>query len=49
MSSLKPDFKAIDLAEKSTSPEDWLLHPTGIVFQFDAKKLIKSNSETSKD
>ena len=36
ISSLKPDCSSIDKAEKSDQPEDW--HPTGYVYQFDAKK-----------
>ena len=38
MSYLQPDYKFVDVAEKSNQPEDWLLHPTGYVFQFDAEK-----------
>ena len=38
MSFLQPDYKFIDVAEKSNQPKDWLLHPTGYVFQFDAQK-----------
>ena len=34
---LRPDCSAIHLAETSDQPEDWLLHPTGITFNFDAK------------
>ena len=41
MSSLQPDYKFIDVAEKSNQPKDWLLHPTGYVFQFDAQKAQK--------
>ena len=41
MISLKPDYSSIDAAEKSSQPEDWLLHPTGFVFQFDAQKARK--------
>ena len=40
-SSLKPDCSFINVAEKSNQPEDWLLHPTGYVFQFDAQKAQK--------
>ena len=54
MSSLQPDYKFIDVAEKSNQPKDWLLHPTGYVFQFDAQKAQKpalpdsiSDSDTS--
>ena len=35
-SSLTPDCSSIDVAEKSNQPQDWLFHPTGFVFQFDA-------------
>ena len=31
---MKPDCSSINVAEKSNQPEDWLLHPTGYVFQF---------------
>ena len=37
-SSLKPDYSHISVAENSDKPEDWLLHPIGYVFQFDAQK-----------
>ena len=53
-SSLKPDCSSINVAEKSDQPEDWLLHPIGYVFQFDAQKTQKpalpdsiSDSDTS--
>ena len=56
MSSLQPDYKFINVAEKSNQPKDWLLHPTGYVFQFDAQKDQKlalpdsmSASDTSSD
>ena len=39
--SLKPDCSFINVAEKSNQPEDWLLHPIGYVFQFDAQKAQK--------
>ena len=35
--SLRPDCSTINLAETSDQPKDWLLHPTGITFKFDAK------------
>ena len=38
MSSLQPDYKFINVAEKSNQPKDWLLHPTGYVFRFDVQK-----------
>ena len=41
LSSIQPDYKFIDVAEKSNQPKDWLLHPTGCVFQFDAQKAQK--------
>ena len=41
INSLKPDYSHIIVAEKSDQPEDWLLHPTGYVFQFDAQKAQK--------
>ena len=44
---LKPDYSHSNLAEKSNQPEDWLLHPTGYVFQFDAQKAWKPDLETS--
>ena len=54
MSSLQPDYKFINVAEKSNQPKDWLLHPTGYVFQFDAQEAKKpalpdpiSDSDTS--
>ena len=34
ISSLKPDYSHISVAENSDKPEDWLLHPIGYVFQF---------------
>ena len=37
-SAILPDCSSINLAEKSDQPEDWLLHPTGFVFKFDAQK-----------
>ena len=40
---LEPDYKFINVSEKSDEPEDWLLHPTGYVFQFEAKKAWKSD------
>ena len=40
-SSLKPDCSFINVAEESNQPEDWLLHPIGYVFQFDAQKAQK--------
>ena len=39
ISSLRPDYKFINVAEKSTQPKNWLLHPTGYVFQFEAQKM----------
>ena len=41
ITSLEPDYKFINFAENSNQPEDWLLHPTGYVFQFDAHKKKK--------
>ena len=41
MIPLKPDCSSIDVAEKSNQPEDWLLNPTGYVFQLDAQKAQK--------
>ena len=38
LSSLTPDCSSIAAAEKSSFPKDWLLHPTGLVFQFKANK-----------
>ena len=32
------ECSSINVAEKSNQTEDWLLHPTGYVFQFDAQK-----------
>ena len=41
---LRPDYSTIDAAELSDEPEDWLFHPTGITFKFDAKlKNLKRN------
>ena len=37
--SMRPDCSTIKLAETSTQPEDWLLHPTGISFKFDVQKV----------
>ena len=37
--SLRPDCSTINLAETSDQPADWLLHPTGITFKFDAKLI----------
>ena len=37
LGSLRPDCSTINLAETSDKPEQWLLHPTGITFKFDAK------------
>ena len=45
-SSLKPDCSSINVAEKSDQPKDWLLHPTGYVFQFDAQKAQKPTCES---
>ena len=42
---LRPDCSTINLAETSDQPENWLLHPTGITFKFDAKlKTLKRNN-----
>ena len=38
ISSLRPDYNFINVAEKSNQPKYWLLHSTGYVFQFDAQK-----------
>ena len=43
ISFLKPDCKSINLAAKSEKKKDWLLHPVGYVFRFDAKKTGKSD------
>ena len=43
MISLKPDCSSIDAAVTSNQPRDWLLHPTGYVFQFDAQKNQRKN------
>ena len=45
-SSLKPDCSNLNVAEKSNQPEDWLLHPIGYVFQFDAQKESDTWSDT---
>ena len=37
--SLRPDCSTINLAETSDNPQNWLLHPTGISFKFDVKKV----------
>ena len=37
--SLRPDCSAIHSAETSDQPADWLLHPTGITFKFNANLL----------
>ena len=37
-SALKPDCSSIDKAENSNEPKNWLFHPVGHVFKFDAKK-----------
>ena len=43
--SLRPDCSTINLAETSDQPKDWLLHPTGITFNFDARlKTLKRNN-----
>ena len=44
---LKPDYSHSNVAEKSDRPQDWLLHPTGYVFQFDAQKAWEPDSEPS--
>ena len=36
MITLKSDCSSIVTAEKSDQPEDWLLHPTGHVFNWEA-------------
>ena len=41
--SLRPDCSTINLAETSNKPEEWLFHPTGITFKFDAKKFEKNS------
>ena len=46
---LRPDCSALDAAEFSDDPQDWLFHPTGITFHFDAKKCIHSDSDTDSD
>ena len=43
--SLRPDCSTINLAVTSDQPKDWLLHPTGITFKFDAK--LKTVSKIS--
>ena len=46
ISSLKPDCSSFKAAEKLTAqPKDWLLYPTGFVFQFKHKK---DESDTEK-
>ena len=47
ISSLEPDCSSINVAETSDKPKDWLLHPTGFVFQFDAEKAQKSHTGKS--
>ena len=37
--SLRPDCSTINWAEISDQPADWLLHPTGITFKFDAQLI----------
>ena len=39
LSFLKPDYSSINEASKSWEVKDWLLHPVGYVFRFDAKKV----------
>ena len=42
---MRPDCSAIHSAETSDQPADWLLHPTGITYKFDAKlKSSKRNN-----
>ena len=41
--SLRPDCSTINLAETSDQPADWLLHPTGITFKFDAQLIRERN------
>ena len=41
ISSLKPDCSSIDKAENSNEHKNWLFHPVGHVFKFDAKKAKK--------
>ena len=48
-SSLKPDCSSINVAEKLVQPEDWLLHPTGFVFQFDAQKAQPTSDTSTSD
>ena len=45
ISSLEPDCSSINLAEKSNQPKDWLLHPTGCVFQFHATAFFKAKEK----
>ena len=43
--NLRPDCSAIHSAETSDQPKEWLLHPTGITYEFDAKlKTSKRNN-----
>ena len=49
ITSLQPDYKFIDVAEKSNQPEDWLLYPTGYVFQFDARKKVAESAKLHLD
>ena len=39
ITSLRPDCSTINLAETSDQPENWLLHPTGITFKFEAELM----------
>ena len=45
-SAILPDCSSINLAEKSDKPENWILHPSGFVFKFDAQKAQPGQSET---
>ena len=47
ISSLKPDCSSIDKAENSNEPKNWLFHPVGYVFNFDARKAKKTDSPYS--
>ena len=40
LGTLRPDYSTIDAAKFSDQPQDWLLHPTGITFEFDVKRFI---------
>ena len=47
ISSLKPDCSSIDKAKNSKEPKNWLFHPVGHVYKFDAQKATKTASPDS--